>query len=854
MNGGPRLKRVLHTLLTVLALTHVAGAKTLYIDPGGRAEIPTIQAAVDLAASGDTIVLAPGVYAGEGNRDVVIEGKAVTIRGSDPNAPDVVAATVINCQGSASNRCRAFELPQDGETHLTLAGLTIINGYHAHAGGAILSTEGSLNLINCTFENNIAPWWGGAIYAIDCDVTVRNCTFSSNASENGKGGAIYCDRGALSLVDCMFDGNHGSAVKVTNVIASATDCAFQYNSGHTGGAVHTRAESQSGVPASLELTGCTFIRNSADDNGGALHDEAIGATVTACSFTANDAGGRGGAIYNDRASPSVTNCIFVDNRATDAGGAVMNWHRAEPDMINCTFVGNRATNGGAVASQRLSHPLVSHCVLWGNHADQGDNLHLADYTWSTTYGTEATVEFSNVQGHKHSVFAAPASTAHYDASNISTDPLFTGPLQDDYHLSPDSPCIDAGDPNYLPGEQAVDFDGLPRRFGRAVDLGAFEFQGLGPVYRFWSPLKSKHFYTLSGAERDGLVTEYPDTWLYENIAYYAFYVPMDDNLRPVYRFWSSKLDAHFWTISEIEKNLVIEEYSDDWTFEGVVFYAYAAGEQPLSARPVHRFWSDQLGHHFYTISETEKDLLIENYPTVWTYEGVGWYAFQDAFQPEGGVYDLTAGRDGAWYNLTLSATVDGQQAEIDLPNIEFQPATTEMQMSIDFMGLTTTLNEFRVQTDVLEHAGVITGPGGKDLSIPFTLSMRGSFDAVSRRGPFKVDPETGVFADFIEAPQSYDGLDETFRYFGSARIGDRTVQFDRAPNAIRLELAGAGAFESLQLLPDGIAANMPFTFQWHRQYVKDLLLETSVGGHMVRLYVIYTYVTTQGVWKGRLVD
>jgi hypothetical protein len=254
------------------------------------------------------------------------------------------------------------------------------------------------------------------------------------------------------------------------------------------------------------------------------------------------------------------------------------------------------------------------------------------------------------------------------------------------------------------------------------------------------------------------------------------------------------------------------------------------------------------------MSEAEKDLLIKNYPTVWTYEGVGWYSFQDAYQPEGGVYDFKADADGAWYNLTLSATVDGQQAQIDLPNVGFLPATTEMQMSIDFMGLTTTLNELHVQTDALEHTGVITGPGGKGLSIPFTLSMRGSFDAVSRRGPFKVDPETGVFADFVEAPQSHDGLDETFRYFGSARIGDRSVEFDRAHNAVRLELDAAGAFESLQLLPDGIVANMPFTFQWHRQYVKDLLLETSVDGHVVRLYVIYTYLATQGVWEGRLAD
>ncbi|MHC4563821.1 MAG: right-handed parallel beta-helix repeat-containing protein, partial [Planctomycetota bacterium] len=688
MNGDLKPRRVLCILL---ALAHVAAAKTIYVEPGGKGQATTIQAAVAGAASGDTIVLAPGVYTGEGNYDILIASKALTIRGSDPNAPDLVAATVIDCRGSASDGRRAFELPHDNPAHLTLAGLTIANGYHPHAGGAIFAAGGSLNLVNCTFNNNFAPWWGGAIHAIDCDVTVRNGTFSSNVSENGKGGAIYCDRGVLALVDCMFDGNRGSAVRVSNATAGVADCVFQYNTGRRGGAIHARVDSQSDVPTGLELTGCTFIRNSAEASGGALHNEAVAATVTACSFTANSAGQDGGAIYNNRAGPVVTNCIFADNEAASAGGAVMNWHRSEPEMINCTFVGNRAAVGGAVASKRLSHPLISHCILWDNRAGNGDHLHLADYEWGTVYGTEATVEFSNIQGHKNSLFVAPASTVHWGASNISVDPLFTGPVQDDYRLSPDSPCIDAGDPNYLPGREAVDFDGLPRRFGRTVDLGAFEFQGLGPVYRFWSPLKSKHFYTLSGAERDGLVTEYPDIWFYENIAYYAFYVPMDDNLRPVYRFWSSVLDAHFWTISEAEKALVMEQYSDDWTLEGVVFYAYAPGEQPLSARPVHRFWSDQLGHHFYTMNEAERDLLIENYPTVWAYEGVAWYAFQDAYQPEGGLYDFTAKPEGAWYNLTLTATVDGQQAEIDSPNVEFVPAATRMRMNIDFMDLTATL-------------------------------------------------------------------------------------------------------------------------------------------------------------------
>ena len=47
-----------------------------------------------------------------------------------------------------------------------------------------------------------------------------------------------------------------------------------------------------------------------------------------------------------------------------------------------------------------------------------------------------------------------------------------------------------------------------------------------------------------------------------------------------------------------------------------------------ATKPVYRFWSDVLSTHFYTISETQRDWLIANYPTVWTYENIAWYAYE----------------------------------------------------------------------------------------------------------------------------------------------------------------------------------------------------------------------------------
>jgi len=160
--------------------------------------------------------------------------------------------------------------------------------------------------------------------------------------------------------------------------------------------------------------------------------------------------------------------------------------------------------------------------------------------------------------------------------------------------------------------------------------GIEELTGLSvaPVYRFWSPVHSRHFYTISEAEKRKLIVTYSHIWTYERIAYYTLGEVGEPNTVPVYRFWSGILNAHFYTISESEKTKLINNYPDVWTYEGPVFYAFPEGSQPPSASPVYRFWSGSLGCHFYTMSETERDKLINLYPHVWTYEGIAWYAYQ----------------------------------------------------------------------------------------------------------------------------------------------------------------------------------------------------------------------------------
>jgi hypothetical protein len=65
--------------LVVLGFCSSAGAKIIYVDDDGPADLNNIQAAIDDANDGDTIIVADGTYTGLGNRDIDFKGKAIIV-------------------------------------------------------------------------------------------------------------------------------------------------------------------------------------------------------------------------------------------------------------------------------------------------------------------------------------------------------------------------------------------------------------------------------------------------------------------------------------------------------------------------------------------------------------------------------------------------------------------------------------------------------------------------------------------------------------------------------------------------------------------------------------------------------
>jgi hypothetical protein len=164
--------------------------------------------------------------------------------------------------------------------------------------------------------------------------------------------------------------------------------------------------------------------------------------------------------------------------------------------------------------------------------------------------------------------------------------------------------------------------------------GALDFEGAfdlatannpKPVYRFWSPQNESHFYTISSEEKTLIQTSYPSSvWTYEGVAFSAHIVNVT-GAKAVYRFWSPDNQAHFFTISAAERDLIKNSYpSNVWTYEGVAYYAFSSSGS--GRKPLYRFWSPDNEAHFFTTSTVERDQVINNYPdNVWTYEGIAYY-------------------------------------------------------------------------------------------------------------------------------------------------------------------------------------------------------------------------------------
>jgi hypothetical protein len=141
-----------------------------------------------------------------------------------------------------------------------------------------------------------------------------------------------------------------------------------------------------------------------------------------------------------------------------------------------------------------------------------------------------------------------------------------------------------------------------------------------PVFRFLNTRAGVHFYTISEAERDSILANIP--WFrLEGVGFYAQQRTVS-GLSPVYRFYNRISGTHFYTSSETEKDKVLANLSAIYQLDGPGLWASATAAPGWVA--VHRFFNRANGTHFYTASETERQGVLANNPTM-QYDGIGYY-------------------------------------------------------------------------------------------------------------------------------------------------------------------------------------------------------------------------------------
>ncbi|MBD2757705.1 choice-of-anchor Q domain-containing protein [Spirosoma validum] len=282
-----------------------------------------------------------------------------------------------------------------------------------------------------------------------------------------------------------------------------------------------------------------LIQGNTGTQGGGVYNESSSPQFTNCTIQGNTISGpiailsgAGGGMTNKSSSPVLTNCRIIDNASVVQGGGLYN-DRSSPLLINCVISGNSANQGGGVASINYSSPRFVNSLIRDNSAglvgagiyDEASNLTMTNCTITANRGGTASAIFhgTGLQGlspgpiwltnciiYNSGTFVFEPTAAHASyclfGKRTNTDrygfpippPQGTGNLildeatdaypfvsYFDATLIACSPAINAGDPNATTDTNgSTDLAGNPRLVDSAIDMGAYEFAGLGSAGGF----------------------------------------------------------------------------------------------------------------------------------------------------------------------------------------------------------------------------------------------------------------------------------------------------------------------------------------------------------------------------------
>ncbi len=159
----------------------------------------SIQAAIDAANNGDTIIVAPGTY----RENLNFKGKSITLKSSNPLDSEVVASTII-----AGNNFGPVIVVNSGETGAVIQGFTITNGTYGFNAidGGIRVVGASVTISRNIITDNVGP-------GIHLE-NATNCVIEYNAISANSSGISTADSSA-EIVGNIVSNNSGAGFNIS---------------------------------------------------------------------------------------------------------------------------------------------------------------------------------------------------------------------------------------------------------------------------------------------------------------------------------------------------------------------------------------------------------------------------------------------------------------------------------------------------------------------------------------------------------------------------------------------------------------------------------------------------------------
>jgi predicted outer membrane repeat protein len=324
----------------------------------------TIQAGIDAASSGDTVLVEQGTYP----ETINFSGKNIVVASLYLTNPDtsIISATIID--GGFSGSVVKFENGEDSTA--VLQGFTITNGYSIGGGGGIMcNSTSSPTLKNLAITSNIGGVGGGIFCFGSAKPQLYDVIIENNSAINS-GGGIYCENNAeirlehVTVSENVSNQNGGAIYLKSGTVANLHNVTIDGNTSVSFGAGLYCATN-----STLHLENSLITGNESDQDGGGIYvsDSCI-VTLIQDTLIGNK-GAFGGGLYCDLNSDlSVSLCSFEDNIAEFWGGGIY-LYETEATIQSSSLHENSAADGGGIFCDINATVNFNDGIISDNHAE-----------------------------------------------------------------------------------------------------------------------------------------------------------------------------------------------------------------------------------------------------------------------------------------------------------------------------------------------------------------------------------------------------------------------------------------------------------------------------------------------------